>query len=106
MQPEGHLSGEKAPISGRKKERSFSSKITIRTRSRKVPMNMICQMVVIGSPMVSCSVWREPAERKVSVVILPGRGKGEPAYIGAGLSGRIDLRLAQYDTMKDAHRQK
>jgi CRISP-associated protein Cas1 len=67
----------------------------------KVPLNMIGQMVVIGSPMVSCSVWRELAERKVSVVILPGRGKGEPAYIGAGLSGRIDLRLAQYDTMKD-----
>ena len=70
----------------------------------KVPLNMIGQMVVIGSPMVSCSVWRQVAERKISVVILPARGKGEPAYIGGGLSGRIDLRIAQFQTMKNAEK--
>ena len=67
----------------------------------KVPLNMIGGVTVVGSPMVSCGVWRELAARGVSAVVVPARGKGEPAYIGNGLSGSVVRRLSQYRAALD-----
>lgn len=68
---------------------------------KRVPMNMIETVIVIGSPLVSCDVWRALAENNIPVVLLPSKGKGLPAYIGPGLTSSANIRMAQYKAKND-----
>lgn len=65
-------------------------------RPRTIPFNMIAQVVVYGKPMVSCDVWRALAEHGIPAILFPGRGKGEPAFMGAGLASSAQVRDAQH----------
>lgn len=68
----------------------------------KIPLNLIREVIVIGSPMVSCGVWRALAERNIPALLLPSRGKGEAAYMGAGLSVNTVNRVRQYECCRNA----
>jgi len=70
-------------------------------RPERIPLNMVTSFIVIGSPMVSCDVWRALAKQNISAVLLPTRGGGETAYMGAGLSATIKTRLAQHHAFHD-----
>jgi CRISPR-associated protein Cas1 len=61
-----------------------------------VPLGLIGLVVVHGSPMVGCEVWRELAERNIPAVLQPARGRGAGALVGAALGGTIELRIAQH----------
>jgi CRISPR-associated protein Cas1 len=67
-----------------------------------VPLGLIGLVVVHGSPLVGCEVWRELAERNIPAVLQPGRGRGRSALIGAALGGTIELRAAQHRAGGDA----
>ncbi len=62
----------------------------------KIPLNLTREVIVFGSPAVSCDVWRKLSEHNIPAVLLPSRGKGEPAYMGAGLTTTAVNRLGQY----------
>ncbi len=66
-----------------------------------VPLGLLAQVIIHGGPMVSCDVWRALAERNVAAVLFPGRGRGGPAWLGAGLSSGVGLRLAQHRAFAD-----
>ncbi|BCL60476.1 CRISPR-associated endonuclease Cas1 1 [Desulfomarina profundi] len=65
-------------------------------KPERVPINMVGRVVVYGSPMVSCDVWRKLADCGVPAILFPGRGKGGPAWLGSGLSTSVMVRLAQH----------
>ena len=65
-------------------------------KPERIPINMIDRVVVYGSPMVSCDVWRKLADSSIPAVLFPGRGKGGPAWLGSGLSTSVMIRLAQH----------
>jgi CRISPR-associated protein Cas1 len=71
----------------------------------RVPLGLVGQVVVIGSPSVSCDVWRALAERGISAVLLPARGTGAIAWLGAGLPPALRLRRLQHlaAARPDAH---
>lgn len=62
----------------------------------RVPIKMIDSVIVIGSPMVACGVWRLLANENVPAVLIPVRGKGKSVYIGSGLSATGYKRKLQY----------
>ena len=66
-----------------------------------VPLGVLGLVIVQGSPMVSCDVWRALAERNIPAVLVPGRGRGQSALIGAALSNTIALRAAQHRAAAD-----
>lgn len=70
-------------------------------KPQTIPLGMIGQVVVHGKPMVSCDVWRALAERNVSGVVFPGRGGGDPAWLGAGVSSSVMNRIAQHRAFND-----
>ncbi len=63
---------------------------------QKVPINMIARVIVNGAPMVASNVWTALAQKNISAVILPYRGKGVPANVGAGLSSSVEHRKAKH----------
>ncbi|MEZ4529138.1 MAG: CRISPR-associated endonuclease Cas1 [Desulfobacterales bacterium] len=67
----------------------------------KIPLNLVREVIVIGSPMISCGVWRALAARNIPAVLLSARGKQEAAYLGAGLSVNTVNRIQQYETCRD-----
>ena len=62
----------------------------------RIPLNMLDRVIVMGSPMVSCDVWRALASANIPAVLLPLRGNGAPAFMGAGLSSAVDIRVKQH----------
>ncbi len=62
----------------------------------RVPLKMIDSVIVIGSPMVSCDVWRALAEHNISAVLFPSRGGGVSTYMSGGLSRTATTRIAQH----------
>jgi len=66
-----------------------------------VPLGLVGLVVVHGSPMVGCEVWRELAERNIPAVLQPARGRGRSALIGAALGSTIALRTAQHRAAAD-----
>lgn len=70
-------------------------------KPQTIPLGMIGQVVVHGKPMVSCDVWRALADRGVTGVIFPGRGGGDPAWLGAGVSSSVMTRIAQHRAFND-----
>jgi len=64
---------------------------------QRIPLNMVDSVIVVGSPMVSCDVWRALANRNIPAMLIPSRGGGTSAYIGSGLSSTVNKRLAQYE---------
>ncbi len=67
----------------------------------RVPLNMISQVIVYGSPLVYCNVWRAMADHNISAVLLPLRGSSQPAWLGAGISTSVQARLLQYQAWSD-----
>lgn len=67
----------------------------------RIPLKMIDSVIVIGSPLVSCDVWRALAEYDVSAVLLPSRGGGVSTYMSAGLSPTVAIRIAQHRAARD-----
>lgn len=69
---------------------------------QRIPLGMVGQVIVYGNPLVDCSVWRKLAEFGIQALLLPARGKGEPAVIGPGFSGSVMVRVAQYRNWFDS----
>ena len=63
---------------------------------RRFPPALLQAVVIQGAPEVRCDVWRLLAEHNVPATLLPSRGRGEPAWMGAGLSASVAPRQAQY----------
>ena len=61
----------------------------------QVPLGLLGLVVIHGSPLVGCEVWRELAERNIPAVLQPARGRGQCALIGAALGNTIALRIAR-----------
>jgi len=51
--------------------------------------------------MVSCDVWRALAEQNIPAILLPSRGGGVSAHMGAGLSATITTRISQHMAAQD-----
>lgn len=66
-----------------------------------VPLGLLGLVVVHGSPLVGCDVWRALAERNIPAVVQSARGRGASALIGAALSNTISLRAAQHRAAAD-----
>jgi len=66
-----------------------------------VPLGLLGLVVVHGSPLVGCEVWRELAERNIPAVVQPARGRGRAALVGAALGATIELRTAQHRAAAD-----
>lgn len=60
------------------------------------PLGPLGLVVIHGNAEVGCNVWRALAEHDIPAVLFPGRGRGEPAYLGAGLNSSVELRMAQH----------
>lgn len=71
------------------------------TAPEHVPLGLLGLVVVHGSPMVGCEVWRELAERNIPAVLQPARGRGRAALVGAAQGGTIALRMAQHRAATD-----
>ncbi len=69
---------------------------------QRIPLKMIGRVVVYGSPMVSCDVWRKLADSGIPAVLFPGRGPGGIACLGGGLSTAVMIRLAQHRAAADS----
>lgn len=63
---------------------------------QSLPLTLISQLVIFGKAQVTSDVWRHLAENQIPAVIFPGRGRGKPAFMGAGLSNSTHLRISQY----------
>jgi len=62
----------------------------------RIPLGMVARVILVGSPMVSCDVWRALADQNIPAVLLPSRGGGVSAHMGAGLFATITTRIAQH----------
>lgn len=62
----------------------------------RVPLGVLGSVIVHGSPLVSCDVWRALAERNVPAVLLPARGRGTAACLSSAFSNTIRLRRRQH----------
>ena len=71
------------------------------SRPERVPLNMIGRVIVIGSPMVSCDVWRSLTQENIPAILIPSRGNGVTAYMGSGLTSFAKHRVAQYRAFND-----
>jgi len=70
-------------------------------RPERIPLSMINQVIVMGSPMVSCDVWRALANQNIPSIMLPLRGNNAVSYACPGLSATVHLRVAQYKVALD-----
>ena len=71
-------------------------------RFERVPLAQLAAVVVHGSPEVRCDVWRALAEAGVAAALVPGRGDGATAWLGAGLAPYAHRRVAQHRVHADA----
>ncbi len=62
----------------------------------RVPLGVLGSVIVHGSPLVSCDVWRALAEQNVPAVLLPARGRGGAACLSTTFSSTIRLRRRQH----------
>ncbi|MGH8577720.1 MAG: CRISPR-associated endonuclease Cas1 [Gammaproteobacteria bacterium] len=62
----------------------------------RIPLGVLGSVIVHGSPLVSCDVWRALAERNIPAVLLPARGRGSAAYLSTAFSNTIRLRRRQH----------
>lgn len=67
----------------------------------RIPLNMVDRVVIVGSSMISCDVWRALAAQNVPAVILPMRGNGAAAFVSAGLSSSANHRIRQHLAFHD-----
>ena len=65
-------------------------------KMRRVPLQMINSVIIIGRPSVTCDVWRSLAAFSIPAVLLPARGNGPVAYLGTGLSRNAYTRINQH----------
>lgn len=63
---------------------------------QRLPIPLLANLVVYGSPQVRCDVWRKLAEHGVPAVLMPGRGKGDSCWMGAGLASFVHWRQRQF----------
>ena len=63
-----------------------------------IPFELISNLIIYGKAAVESDVWRHLNDHHVTATLLPGRGQGEPAFLGAALGNSTGLRLSQYNT--------
>lgn len=63
---------------------------------QRIPLNMLEQVVVYGSPTIEMAVWRALSEAAIPATVLSHRGSQAPAIIASGLAVRLPLRRLQY----------
>jgi CRISPR-associated protein Cas1 len=68
---------------------------------QRVPLGILGMVIVQGAPAVTCDVWRALAERNIPAVLVPLRGRGGVAWLGAGLSTAIQVRRRQHELARD-----
>jgi CRISPR-associated protein Cas1 len=61
-----------------------------------VPLNLLSTMVIAVNCELTTSLLQQLAENGVITVILPTRGRGEPAWVTPGLSNSWRVRKQQY----------
>ncbi|ESQ15778.1 MAG: CRISPR-associated endonuclease Cas1 [Thiohalocapsa sp. PB-PSB1] len=66
-----------------------------------IPLGVLGLVIVHGSPLIGCEVWRALAERCIPAVLLPGTGRGAAVCIGAALGNTIEPRIAQHRAGND-----
>lgn len=67
----------------------------------RAPLAILERVVVHGAVPVSCDVWRALAGRGIGAVLLPSRGRGASAFVGAGLAPFVRWRTRQYAAFFD-----
>lgn len=72
--------------------------LTIKTpnHTESLPIHFLQEIVIYGKAMVAADVWRALAKENIPATILPARGIGNPAWMGAGLAVNTNLRQQQY----------
>ncbi|HGG60402.1 MAG TPA: CRISPR-associated endonuclease Cas1 [Gammaproteobacteria bacterium] len=63
---------------------------------RRAPLSQIEQVIIQGNPVAETAVWRALSDAGVPTVMLPTRGKGAVAMLGAGLATQLPLRRLQH----------
>ena len=63
---------------------------------RRVPLRSLSQVILATNCQADTRVWRTLAECDIATVMLPGRGKGASALVGAGLGVGRRYRHAQH----------
>ncbi len=63
---------------------------------RRIPVNLLDQVIVHGNPHIEVGVWRLLASRNVPALLLPVRGRQEPAILATGLATALPLRRLQH----------
>lgn len=71
------------------------------TPPQNVPLGLVGIVVVHGSPLIGCEVWRALAERNIPAIVQPARGRGCSALIGPALGNTVALRSAQHRAAAD-----
>jgi CRISP-associated protein Cas1 len=66
------------------------------SKTQRVPLGMIGEVIVYGNPLVRSDVWRALADLGVPAALLPFRGGSGPAWLGSGLSSSVIVRIAQH----------
>ncbi|WP_052501718.1 CRISPR-associated endonuclease Cas1 [Thiomicrospira microaerophila] len=69
---------------------------TSEASTQSLPIELISYVVIHGKPAVESDVWRHLADKGIPAVIIPLKGQGQPAWLGAGLTNSIPLRMTQY----------
>lgn len=70
----------------------------------RVGLHGLCRIVVQGETSISSGLLRACAMGGVDVVVLPGRGMGEPAHLLPSTGRRVRLRIAQFHCYLDPDR--
>lgn len=63
---------------------------------QSIPINMLNLVIIAATTHTTTNVLRQLAEQGITTLILPPRGKGEPAWITPGLTCNPELRRLQY----------
>ncbi|WP_157679121.1 CRISPR-associated endonuclease Cas1 [Methylovulum psychrotolerans] len=63
---------------------------------QRIPVALLEQVIVYGSPTIEMPVWRALSTAAVPTTLLSQRGSQEPAIMAAGLAVRLPLRRLQF----------
>ncbi len=69
---------------------------------QRVPINLLQQVIVYGSPLIEAGVWRALTAAGVAAMLLPARGQQDIALLAGGLSTRLPLRRQQHRCADDS----
>jgi CRISPR-associated protein Cas1 len=65
-------------------------------KPQRIPIKLLEQMIIYGSPHIDLSVWWALAEQGIPAILLPNRSSKPAAILANGLATRLPLRRLQY----------